>query len=106
MLNRKTVIGSAIATLLFVNSGALALEAGGKVPDSDGSKSLFKELHAPTVAAKNAPTVSWLPTDGKPKIALLCIHGFSLHKGCYAAFGKEMAKDGIATYAIDLRGFG
>jgi alpha-beta hydrolase superfamily lysophospholipase len=37
---------------------------------------------------------------------MLCLHGFSLHKGCYEAFGKEMAKGGIATYAMDMRGFG
>ncbi len=29
-----------------------------------------------------------------------------MHKGVYSAFGKEMAKSGIATYAIDMRGFG
>lgn len=66
-----------------------------------------KQLHVPTKAAKTAPCLSWLPPgDVKPRVALLCIHGFSLHKGCYAAFGKEMAKNGIATYATDLRGFG
>lgn len=66
-----------------------------------------KQLRIPTKAAKTAPCLSWLPPgDVKPRVALLCIHGFSLHKGCYAAFGKEMAKNGIATYATDLRGFG
>jgi alpha-beta hydrolase superfamily lysophospholipase len=66
-----------------------------------------KQLHVPTKAAKTAPCLSWLPPgDVKPRVALLCIHGFSLHKGCYAAFGREMAKNGIATYATDLRGFG
>jgi len=66
-----------------------------------------KQLRIPTKAAKTAPCLSWLPPgDVKPRVALLCIHGFSLHKGCYAAFGREMAKNGIATYATDLRGFG
>lgn len=66
-----------------------------------------KHFHVPTKAPIDAPSVSWLPpNDVKPKVALLCIHGFTLHKNCYAAFGKEMAKDGIATYAMDLRGFG
>ena len=66
-----------------------------------------KQLRIPTKAAKTAPCLSWLPPgDVKPRVALLCIHGVSLHKGCYAAFGKEMAKNGIATYATDLRGFG
>jgi len=69
----------------------------------DGSKT----LRVPTAAAKSAPLISWLPPEGmKAQVALLCIHGFSLHKGCFAAFGKVMAKDGIAVYALDLRGFG
>lgn len=73
----------------------------------DDSEVGSKQLHVPTKAAKTAPCLSWLPpADVKPRVALLCIHGFSLHKGCYAAFGKEMAKNGIATYATDLRGFG
>jgi len=27
-------------------------------------------------------------------------------QGTYADFGKEMSKAGIATYAVDMRGFG
>lgn len=74
---------------------------------STSSASGSKKLHVPTKTPIDAPSVSWLPPDDvKPRLALLCIHGFTLHKGCYAAFGKEMAKDGIATYAMDLRGFG
>ncbi len=29
-----------------------------------------------------------------------------MHKGVYSAFGKDDGQDGIATYAIDMRGFG
>lgn len=74
---------------------------------STSAASGSKKLHVPTKTPIDAPSVSWLPPDDvKPRLALLCIHGFTLHKGCFAAFGKEMAKDGIATYAMDLRGFG
>lgn len=73
------------------------------VSEDNGSKT----LRIPSAEAKSAPLISWLPPEGvKPQVAMLCIHGFSLHKGCFAAFGKVMAKDGIATYALDLRGFG
>lgn len=99
LFNRRSIINSAVAAFVAVIFGGFAPES--KAQDQSGSK----QIHTPTEAAKNAPCVSWLP-DGKPKVAMLCIHGFSLHKGCYAAFGKEMAKDGIATYAMDLRGFG
>ncbi len=81
-----------------------AIDDGGD--DEAGAKTL-KTLPSLKVAAKDAPCISWLPPEGvKPRVAMLCIHGFSLHKGCYTAFGKEMAKDGIATYAMDMRGFG
>lgn len=116
------VAGSAPAASAGEKSKLDSADAGGSslaadADDDDGaknirggsSKGLFesskKILKAPTVPAKTAPCVSWLP-EGKAKVAMLCIHGFSLHKGCYLAFGKEMAKEGIATYAIDLRGFG
>jgi len=66
-----------------------------------------KQVHLPSCPAIMAPLLEWLPPDGvKPRLAMLCIHGFSMHKGSYTAFGKEMAKDGIATYALDMRGFG
>lgn len=88
-----------------------AADAKNVSADDDGSKSLFggrwkTALTVPSVPPQPAPTTSWLPAAGKTRVAMLCIHGFSLHKFCFDAFGKEMAKDGIATYAIDLRGFG
>ncbi len=130
----KSILNSALATMFAVSIGfspvsmardgitTSAIDDDGTVEsgDSPGAKSLdsdsgddagaktLKTLPAVSAIAKDAPCVSWLPPEGgvKPRVAMLCIHGFSLHKGCYAAFGKEMAKDGIATYAMDMRGFG
>lgn len=107
------------STLTLALSGILALGQLAFLPAANGgngsksfapaeeSEATFKRIKTPTDAPLNAPMASWLPPAGvKPRIAMLCIHGFSMHKGCYAAFGKEMAKNGIATYAIDMRGFG
>src|ERR1700733_8492835 len=108
----KQTINLALAVVLAVSIGASAPDARaqaarGPTANADDDNDIGrKEIRVPTEAARKAPSVSWLPADGKPRLAMLCIHGFSLHKGCYDAFGKEMAKDGIATYAIDLRGFG
>jgi acylglycerol lipase len=103
---------SALATFIAVgfacsSSASMASEvrkvANAAAIDLEGAK----QVRLPTTAAISAPFVSWLPPAGvKPRIAMLCIHGFSMHKGVYSAFGKEMAKGGIATYAIDMRGFG
>jgi alpha-beta hydrolase superfamily lysophospholipase len=99
--------GSAAATVRSKASSAANSSAKSLPGDSEdewGSKT----LRIPSVAAAdNAPFISWLPPEGvQTKVALLCLHGFSLHKGCYAAFGKTIAKDGIAVYALDMRGFG
>jgi alpha-beta hydrolase superfamily lysophospholipase len=102
MLIRNSIINSTLAILLSVNFGAFALEANAQDVSEAGSK----DIRVPTKSPKNAPCVSWLPQGTQPRVAMLCIHGFSLHKGCFAQFGEEMAKDGIATYAMDMRGFG
>ena len=124
ILVRKSILSLVLGALLGVSfsfssfaaeSIALAENSAPSLPANNHEASLpaddpesgSKQLHVPTKAAKTAPCLSWLPpADVKPRVALLCIHGFSLHKGCYAAFGREMAKNGIATYATDLRGFG
>ncbi len=52
------------------------------------------------------PCIRWIDEVSTPRAVLLCIHGLGLHKGVYEEFGREMAKKGIITYAIDMRGFG
>jgi acylglycerol lipase len=54
----------------------------------------------------NAPCLTWIDPDVKPHAVLLCVHGLGLHNGSYEDFGKRMAPLGIATYSIDVRGFG
>ncbi|MBI4534335.1 MAG: alpha/beta fold hydrolase [Candidatus Melainabacteria bacterium] len=52
------------------------------------------------------PCLAWVDSDVQPKAVLLCVHGLGLYNGTYEPFGLRMAKLGIATYAIDMRGFG
>ncbi|CAN5248475.1 hypothetical protein BH11CYA1_BH11CYA1_35100 [soil metagenome] len=52
------------------------------------------------------PCIRWIDEATEPKAVLLCIHGLGLHKGTFEDFGREMAKKGVVTYAIDMRGFG
>ena len=60
----------------------------------------------PTIVGSEAPAIAWIDHSRKPKAAILCIHGLSLHKGTFDALGKRLARDGYAVYAIDVRGFG
>ena len=64
--------------------------------------------HKKKIVRGNPPSSSWLPEAADPPVraALLCIHGLGLHNETYAPFGKAMAQLGVATYALDMRGFG
>lgn len=107
------IIGSALALLCLAQ--ALASRAENQPPavpttseQEPGSKrlTLTRESLLPKTPAKNAPRVCWSDPTVKPKVAMLCIHGLSLHKGAFEDFGKEICKHGVITYAIDLRSFG
>ena len=56
-------------------------------------------------ARSGPPMLTWAP-EGKPKAVVLCVHGLGLHNGTYETFGKRLAGVGVATYALDVRGFG
>jgi alpha-beta hydrolase superfamily lysophospholipase/thiol-disulfide isomerase/thioredoxin len=59
-----------------------------------------------TDTSNNAPCLSWVDPLQPTVCCLLCIHGLGLNSGSYDSFGQRMATHGIATYAIDVRGFG
>ncbi len=51
------------------------------------------------------PLRSWLP-EGKPSVVILALHGFNDYSKAFEQPAAVWAKDGIATYAYDQRGFG
>ncbi|MGO8916276.1 MAG: lysophospholipase [Stellaceae bacterium] len=51
------------------------------------------------------PLRAWLPED-RPRAVILGLHGFNDYSNAFAAPAAVWAKDGIATYAYDQRGFG
>lgn len=51
------------------------------------------------------PMRSWLPT-GKPRAVIVALHGFADYSASYSRPAALWAKDGIATFAYDQRGFG
>lgn len=74
--------------------------------EEDGGKSLFGKPSQPKKLdpSQKIPCMIW--KAGDPQAIMLCIHGFGLHKGTYDSFAREMVKNNIAVYAIDVRGFG
>jgi alpha-beta hydrolase superfamily lysophospholipase len=54
----------------------------------------------------DVPCRAWTPPNVLPKVVLLCVHGLGLNSASFENFGQRMSKLGIATFAVDVRGFG
>jgi alpha-beta hydrolase superfamily lysophospholipase/thiol-disulfide isomerase/thioredoxin len=98
-------------SLVFADPRSVAAN----VPDQSGNHRRKKEKEkdidsnsdgSTTTISTGAPCISWVNPQVPPKVALLCIHGLGLYSGAYADFGTRLARGGIATFAIDVRGFG
>jgi acylglycerol lipase len=50
-------------------------------------------------------TRSWHPA-GKPRAVVVLVHGFNSHSGYYAWVADQLVAEGLAAYALDLRGRG
>jgi acylglycerol lipase len=50
-------------------------------------------------------TRSWEP-EGKPRGVVVIVHGFNSHSGQYLWTAEQFASNGLAVYALDLRGRG
>ena len=48
---------------------------------------------------------TWQP-NGRPRAVMVICHGFNSHSGYYAQVGEQLAGQGFAVYALDLRGRG
>ena len=78
------------------------------------SSSLQKPLKQTSIAAAkkpirlriNVPCRAWTPPSVMPKVVLLCVHGLGLNSASFENFGQRMSSLGIATFAVDVRGFG
>ena len=48
---------------------------------------------------------SWMPA-GRPRAAVVLIHGLIEHSGCHAGTALELVRHGFSVHAMDLRGHG
>lgn len=51
-------------------------------------------------------TRSWRPAVGKPRAVVVIVHGFNSHSGQYLWVAEQFVANGLAVYALDLRGRG
>jgi alpha-beta hydrolase superfamily lysophospholipase len=57
------------------------------------------------LVAGHPPATYW-QAEGKPRATVLCLHELGFYSGAFDNLGSRMAKQGMAVYAIDERGFG
>lgn len=57
------------------------------------------------LVAGNPPALFW-KSEKDPRAVVLCLHELGLYNGVFDDLGKRLSANGIAVYAIDLRGFG
>jgi acylglycerol lipase len=53
----------------------------------------------------NPPALAWRPA-GNPRGIVLCLHELGLYNGVFDDLAGRLSRQGLAVYAIDLRGFG
>ncbi|MBC7997803.1 MAG: alpha/beta fold hydrolase [Leptolyngbya sp.] len=83
---------------------ALLAQAGSFAPVAFAAPA--KAGIVPAWSAKiKVPHRAWIPVN-KPREILLCVHGLGFSSESFEEFGKTMAANGFAVYAVDVRGFG
>jgi acylglycerol lipase len=65
----------------------------------------MKESSFEGVGGLKIATRSWEP-EGTPRGVMILVHGFNAHSGYMVWPGEQFAKNGLAAYALDLRGRG
>jgi acylglycerol lipase len=58
------------------------------------------------VGGLNIFTRSWHPPEGQARAVVIIVHGFNSHSGHYLWAGEQLAANGYAVHALDLRGRG
>jgi alpha-beta hydrolase superfamily lysophospholipase len=105
-----------LVIVLFSNGAASSVGAKNSIVVSTRSKSgqikaVGKQVNKKTkkvgvILPPDIPCRSWLPTKVPTTMVLLCVHGLGLNSKSYEGFGQRVAQLGVATYALDVRGFG
>jgi len=96
---RSTTIGLSILLAANIMGLPITVFASEAKHGADATSASMADAHS-------APCLSWIDPQAAPRAALLCIHGLGLSSEAYTNLGRTISKRGVATYAIDVRGFG
>ncbi|HEY1261009.1 MAG TPA: alpha/beta fold hydrolase [Stellaceae bacterium] len=105
-LRRSGTWGGIIAGFLMLSACApTRLDAAVDAQTDPGVAPRFTTHDFITADGRTLPLREWLPS-GRPKAVILGLHGFNDYSHAFAAPAAVWARQGIATYAYDQRGFG
>ncbi len=92
--------------LLWVACSLLACTAASvPVGQPDVKPALFKQPVLRTSDGSELVLANWQPA-GKAVANLILLHGFNEYSGAFAEVGEQFARQGVAVWAYDQRGFG
>src|SRR3954447_1563004 len=74
-------------------------------PTSDSREKKMHESSFEGVGGVNIFTRSWLP-EREARAVMVLVHGFNAHSGYMTWAAEQFAANGLACYALDLRGRG
>lgn len=100
-LTIKTLLISGLLVISQVSLPMIPASYGKKITAHPKHKIIKTNDHLGRI-----PAETWRDSSVPQRAILLCIHGMGLNSLSYEAFAREIAQYGIATYAIDVRGFG
>jgi len=104
MMRFNFYIARAIVIAAALIQSALALPASALEPVS--LKAPQPCVAAYALDSQGAPVVVNWETASDAKAVIVALHGFGLHKCAFEGFAQAMRAQGVAVYALDVRGFG
>jgi acylglycerol lipase len=95
-----------LAFLIVFWQAACLMEPAGAQTGGESHKTAPSNCKQHKARADDAPCLSWIKLGIPVKAVLLCVHGLGLYSKSWTKFGQDMSRLGIATYALDVQGFG
>lgn len=89
----------------FLSPAYTHIDSAAQKPASANTERTLPWARARLVAETPAAKV-WVDTDATPRGVVVCVPGFGLHRGSFAALGTNLAHQGYIVYSYDVRGFG
>ncbi len=105
-MNGKKRIFNSLALLLGLSLGSVGAMAQASNLHQEASYDSGNVITYSLGNNKVESIAQWRVANGKQRAIVLALHGFGLHKCVYQALAEQLQAVGVATYAMDVRGFG